>query len=98
MTQETFGRYTFAEYAKPIGKTRYSFYTYENDEINDTLYFDSYDEAYSEWSCLSREEKDEVIHYVVQFETKVAPFAFEMGVIQPNTGKRIAKWREGKDI
>ncbi len=98
MENKKFTGYTLEEYAKPIGKTRYSFYTYINDERDDTLYFDSYEEAYSEWSSLSRQERAEVIDYVVGFETNVAPFAFEIGVIQPNTGKRIAKWREGKDI
>ena len=98
MKHETFTGYTLEEYAKPIGKTRYRFYTYKNDERDDTFYFDSYEEARLEWSNFSRVERAEVIDYVVEFETNVAPFAFEMGVIDPNTGKRIAKWREGKDI
>lgn len=93
--------YTLSDYAKPIGKTRYTFEIFDEDgERIDIRYHDSYADAHSEWSDYPRSERSECIDYVVEFETKQAPYAFEMGVIDPNRdgGKRIAKWREGKNI
>jgi hypothetical protein len=93
--------YTLSDYAKPIGKTRYTFELFdEGGERIDTRYHDSYTDAYSEWIAYSRSERSEYIDYVVAFETTIAPHAFEIGVIDPNRdgGKRIKKWRAGEEF